>query len=45
MIGFNFPWPKARYASKGLGELSSVASVPTIDVDRTNIYRPKVEGG
>lgn len=44
MIVFSFRWPKAKYASKGLRELSSDASVPTIDVDRTNIYRPKVEG-
>lgn len=44
MLRFNSRWPGAKYASKGLGELSSDASVPTIDVDSTNIYRPKVEG-
>lgn len=44
MIGFIFHWPKAKYASKGLRELSSDAPVPTIDVVRTNIYRSKVEG-
>lgn len=44
MIGFNFRWPEAKYASKGLRELSTDVSVPTIEVDRTNIYRLKVEG-
>lgn len=44
MIRFNFRWSKAKYASKGLRELSSDASVPTIDADRTNIYRPKEKG-
>lgn len=44
MTGLNFRWPEAKYASKGLRELSSDASMPTIDLDRTNIYRLKVEG-
>lgn len=44
MIRFNFHWRESKYASKGLRELSTDVSVPTIDADRTNIYRPEVEG-